>query len=139
MKSDSIRFSIPGLPMGEGQSRLSKGGFEFTPVNILDYENRVKNVCIEKCEQRQANYTGQVAVDITAFYPFSSSYPKKKQEQIRPGARPTKKPDLDNIAKIILDALNHVAWQDDKQVVCMILTKNYAAVPCVSVGVHYLE
>ena len=137
--SDSIRFSIPGLPMGKGQSRLSKGGFEFTPENNLVYENRVKNVCIEKCEQRQANYTGQVAVDITAFYPFSSSYPKKKQEQIRHGARPTKKPDLDNIAKIILDALNHVAWQDDKQVVCMILTKNYAAVPCVSVGVHYLE
>ena len=136
---DSIRFSIPGPPRGKGQTRLSKGGFEFTPENTLDYENRVKKVCIEKCEQRQANYAGQVAVDITAFYPIPASYTKKKQEQIRDGARPIKKPDLDNIAKIILDALNHVAWQDDKQVVCMILTKNYAAVPCVSVGVHYLE
>lgn len=138
--SDSIRFSIPGLPLGKGQSRLSKGGFEFTPVNNLDYENRVKNACIEKCEQRQADYAGPVAVDITAFYPFPSSYTNKKHEEIWGGARPMKKPDLDNIAKIILDALNHVAWQDDKQVVCMILTKkNYAEVPCVSVGIHYLE
>ena len=128
----SIRFTIPGQPLG-------KGGLSFTTASSLGYENQVKDACIEKCEQRQADYAGPVAVDITAFYPFSSSYPKKKQEQIRPGARPTKKPDLDNIAKIILDALNHVAWQDDKQVVCMILTKNYAAVPCVSVGVHYLE
>lgn len=138
--SDSIRFSIPGLPLGKGQSRLSKGGFEFTPVNNLDYENRVKNACIEKCEQRQADYAGPVAVDITAFYPFPSSYTNKKHEENWGGARPMKKPDLDNIAKIILDALNHVAWQDDKQVVCMILTKkNYAEVPCVSVGIHYLE
>ena len=137
--SDSIRFSIPGPPLGKGQTRLSKGGFAFTPEHILDYENRVKNVCIEKCQQRQANYGGQVAVDITAFYAFPSSCSDKKQAEIRNGARPVKKPDLDNIAKIILDALNHVAWQDDKQVVCMVLTKKYAAVPCVSVGVHYLE
>lgn len=136
---DSIRFTIPGSPMGKGRVRISKGGFCFTPENTMNYENLVKVTCIDKCQQRQANYAGQVAVVITAFYPFPASYTKKKQEQIRGGARPVKKPDLDNIAKIILDALNHVAWQDDKQVVCMVLTKKYAVVPCVSVGIHYLE
>lgn len=128
----SIRFTIPGQPMG-------KGGSSFTTASSLGYENLVKNACIEKCEQRQADYAGPVAVDITAFYPFPSSYTNKKHEEIWGGARPVKKPDLDNIAKIILDALNDVAWQDDKQVVCMVLTKKYAEVPCVSVGIHYLE
>jgi len=136
---DSIRFTIPGSPMGKGRVRISKGGFCFTPENTMNYENLIKVTCIEKCEQRQANYAGQVAVDITAFYPIPSSYTKKKQQNIRDGARPVKKPDLDNIAKIVLDALNHVAWQDDKQVVCMVLTKKYAEVPGVSVGIHYLE
>lgn len=136
---NSIRFTIPGSPMGKGRVRISKGGFCFTPENTMNYENLVKVSCIDKCQQRQADYAGQVAVDITAFYPIPSSYTKKKQEQIRGGARPVKKPDLDNIAKIVLDALNHVAWQDDKQVVCMVLTKKYAEVPCVSVGIHYLE
>lgn len=32
---------------------------------------------------------------------------------------PMKKPDLDNVAKIILDALNEVAWVDDTQVVSL--------------------
>lgn len=139
MNGDSIRFTIPGQPMGKGRVQISKGGFCFTPEQTMNYENLVKVTCIEKCEQRQPQYTGQVAVDITAFYPIPSSYTKKKQEAIRRGARPVKKPDLDNIAKIILDALNHIAWQDDKQVVCMVLTKKYAEVPCVSVGIHYLE
>lgn len=137
--SSSIRFSIPGAPMGKGRVRISKGGFCFTPEQTLNYENRVKVTCIDQCDQRQPNYAGQVAVDITAFYPIPSSYTKKKQEEIRRGARPVKKPDLDNIAKIIMDALNHVAWQDDKQVVCMILAKKYAEMPCVSVGIHYLD
>lgn len=128
----SIRFTIPGQPMG-------KGGLSFTTASSLGYENQVKNACIEKCEQRQANYSGPVAVDITAFYPFPSSYTNKKHAEIWVVDRPMKKPDLDNIAKIILDALNHVAWQDDKQVVCMVLTKKYAKVPGVSVGIHYLE
>ena len=136
---DSIRFTIPGSPMGKGRVRFTKGGFCFTPESTLNYENLVKVTCTDKCDQRQPNYTGQVAVDITAFYPIPSSYTKKKREEIRGGARPVKKPDLDNIAKIILDALNHVAWQDDKQVVCMVLTKKYAEVPCVSVGIHYLK
>ena len=39
--------------------------------------------------------------------------------------RPTKKPDNDNIAKIILDALNGVAYQDDKQVVSLQVEKYY--------------
>lgn len=128
----SFRFTIPGQPMG-------KGGLSFATESSHAYENQVKNACIEKCDQRQADYTGQVAVDITAFFPIPSSCTPKKQAEIRDGARPVKKPDLDNIAKIILDALNHVAWLDDKQVVCMVLTKKYAEVPCVSVGVHYLE
>lgn len=139
MSGVSIRFTIPGPPMGKGRVRISKGGFCFTPETTMNYENLVKVTCIEKCDQRQPNYGGQVAVDITAYYPIPSSCTKKKQVQIRHGARPTKKPDLDNIAKIILDALNHVAWQDDKQVVCMVLTKKYADLPCVSVGIHYLE
>lgn len=135
----SIRFCIPGKPMGKGRARFSKDGHCFTPENTQDYENLVKANCIEKCKYRQPSYTGQVAVNITAYYPIPSSYSQKKQTEIEGGARPVKKPDLDNIAKIIMDALNHVAWKDDKQVVCMVLSKKYAAAPGVSVGIHYLE
>lgn len=46
---------------------------------------------------------------------------------------PTVKPDTDNIAKSILDALNGIAYNDDKQVVTLIVQKWYAEVPSVSV------
>jgi Holliday junction resolvase len=135
----SFRFTISGPPMGKNEEQIAKGSDRLEKVNTANYEKRVKNACVEKCEQRQPDYTGQVAVDITAFYPNPSSFTPQKQEEMRGSARPVKKPDLDNISKIVLDALNHVAWQDNKQVVCMVLSKKYADVPCVSVGVCYLD
>ena len=40
--------------------------------------------------------------------------------------RPTKKPDFDNIAKIICDALNGIAYKDDASIVSAIVEKYYA-------------
>lgn len=39
--------------------------------------------------------------------------------------RPTKKPDVDNIVKIVLDALNGLAWHDDAQVTFLAVSKEY--------------
>jgi Holliday junction resolvase RusA-like endonuclease len=46
------------------------------------------------------------------------------------------KPDADNIAKIILDALNEVAWDDDAQVVQLSVCKRYDTDPCVIVTIE---
>jgi Holliday junction resolvase RusA-like endonuclease len=43
--------------------------------------------------------------------------------------RPTKKPDLDNLAKSVLDALNGVIYQDDSQIVSLHMTKVYSQYP----------
>lgn len=40
-------------------------------------------------------------------------------------ARPSKKPDVDNIIKIVLDGLNGIAYDDDKQVVYASCKKMY--------------
>ena len=39
--------------------------------------------------------------------------------------KPTKKPDVDNIIKVVLDGLNKTAYEDDKQVVKVSLEKIY--------------
>ena len=39
---------------------------------------------------------------------------------------PTKKPDVDNIAKVYLDSLNKVVYKDDKQIVDLLVVKRYA-------------
>ena len=52
---------------------------------------------------------------------------------------PTVKPDTDNIAKSILDALNGIAYKDDKQVVTLSVKKRYDEVPRVSVWIYEEE
>ena len=56
--------------------------------------------------------------------------PKKQVKIIENGGaftvRPTKKPDADNISKIVLDALNGLAYYDDNQVVTLHIDKCYA-------------
>lgn len=42
---------------------------------------------------------------------------------------PTKKPDADNIIKVILDALNGLAYQDDAQIYRVYFEKMYAEIP----------
>ena len=48
---------------------------------------------------------------------------------------PTKKPDLDNIAKIICDALNGFAYADDSRIVSMMINKEYGENPGVHVSI----
>lgn len=49
--------------------------------------------------------------------------------------RPTKKPDLDNIMKCVTDALNEIAYQDDKQIVSASIEKYYSEEPRVEVAI----
>ena len=53
----------------------------------------------------------EVRVSITTFRPLPASRPKRVDSE-----HDTTKPDVDNIAKLVLDALNGVAWVDDTQV-----------------------
>lgn len=70
--------------------------------------------------------SGELRVIIEAYFKIPKN--TKKSDKLKMATneiRPTKKPDSDNIAKIILDALNGVAYQDDKQVVSLQVEKYY--------------
>lgn len=67
-----------------------------------------------------------VEVEIIASLPIPKSASKKKQLQMLIGKiLPTVKPDVDNILKLVLDALNGVAYNDDKQIIREELIKIY--------------
>jgi Holliday junction resolvase RusA-like endonuclease len=75
-----------------------------------------------------------VAIYIRVGIP--ASYSKQKRKDALAGTiKPTKKPDLDNIAKAFLDAMNEIVYLDDKQVVGLHVTKVYAETPAVEVMV----
>lgn len=52
---------------------------------------------------------------------------------------PAKKPDIDNIVKAVLDALNEVAYRDDTQVVELQVRKQYSERPRLEICNERLE
>ena len=52
---------------------------------------------------------------------------------------PIKKPDSDNIIKVICDALNGLAYHDDAQVCRVYFEKTYAQIPCVKVEIKAIK
>lgn len=94
-----------------------------TPEETINYENWVR-----LCYQQQGGefLKGYLKAEIVAYYKIPKSYPKKRIQTIKDGLEyPDKKPDSDNIAKIILDALNGIAYEDDKQVIDLSVKKRY--------------
>lgn len=76
----------------------------------------------------------EIGMEITAFYSIPKSTSRKRAALMREGLiRPAKKPDFDNVAKVICDALNKIAYYDDAQIVEAAFAKFYADEPRVVV------
>ena len=124
-------LTIPGEPQGKERARYGNGR-TYTPKKTVAYEERIKNLFINKWGKPMLE--GEVQVSIIAYYTIPKSYSKKKKELAFQGLiKPIKKPDLDNIAKVVLDSLNKIAYKDDNQVVRLLLDKDYSNEPRVEV------
>lgn len=137
----TVKFSIPGEPQGKGRPRFARrGNFTrtYTPEQTAVYENLVR-----LCYQREAggkHLTGAIKAEIEACFSIPKSTSKKKQALMQAGEIPCiKKPDCDNIAKIVLDACNKIAYDDDAQVSEVHIKKAYATTPVVHVTLTELE
>ena len=116
-------ITIEGKIKGKARPRVTKSGIAFTPADTVNYENWVK---INYKDQSRRYFEGSISAKITAYYKVPKSYSKKRVQAIREEREyPTKKPDADNIAKIILDSLNKIAYEDDSQVVELMVLKRY--------------
>lgn len=119
-------FLVYGKPQGKQRPRFSRiSKTVYTPTNTAKYEKQIAKAYTEsggKCIPADC----YVSVSVSAFFPVPKSYSKKKREDcLERILRPDKKPDMDNILKVVLDALNEVAYEDDKQVVELIGRKYY--------------
>ena len=73
---------------------------------------------------------------IKAYYSIPKSKSKKMKALMLEGIiRPTKKPDMDNVVKIIADSLNNIAYRDDTQIVDCQCRKFYSDTPRVEVRI----
>lgn len=121
-------FKIPGKAQAKQRPRMGRSGIVYTPKETLVYENYVKMCYSDYAKQfGWLPYENQVRAEIEVLVAVPKSDSKtKKKAKIEGTIRPTVKPDCDNLAKSILDSLNGLAYQDDKQVVELSIKKYYA-------------
>ena len=127
-----IIFTVPGVPQGKGRPRVTSNG-TFTPKKTRDYEKKVRDCYIAQGGQMFPDDTPLFA-NITAIFPIPSSLSKKRRALFN-GKRHCKKPDADNVAKAILDALNGVAYRDDSAVSSLLVDKSYGDAARVTVSI----
>ena len=136
-------FVIEGEPQGKGRPRFSVVNGKVntrTPDGTRIYENHVKLSYRDSCKEPMYEQGVPLVMQITAFYGIPKSTSKKKrQEMLTEKIRPTKKPDIDNLCKVVMDSLNKIAYHDDAQVVKTTVSKFYSDYPRVFVQIWTLE
>ena len=127
-----ITFQVPGKPQGKARARTVynknlKHSVSYTPEGDLLYENFIKTMYIQAAQGRKFEDDVPITLKITAHFLPAKSTSKKKQQQMLSGELyPLKKPDMDNIVKVVADALNVLAYHDDTQIVYVEAKKEYS-------------
>lgn len=134
-------FSITGEPRGKGRPRVdTRGRFPriHTDSKTIKYERNVAKVAKLAMGARQP-IDGPVSVSLRFRFALPKSMPKYQQRAILAGERAyTGGPDVDNLAKSILDGLNEIAFIDDRLIVRLFTTKVGAAKAGVDIRVEPL-
>lgn len=120
-------FEVPGKVIGKGRPRLnSYTGVVYTPTRTKDYESLVEQYFLLKYPRFKA-LEGRIKVNIIAYFSIPKTTKKADiNEMLENNISPTKKPDIDNIVKAILDSMNKFAFKDDNQITKLEVEKKYA-------------
>ncbi len=104
-------------------------GFVYTSKRTRAFERTLAEAGIKAMGLRPL-MEGPTEAEITIFFPIPKSWPKEAQEEARAGLRlPTRRFDVDNGTKAVLDSLNEIVYPDDSQVVELQVRKIYADQP----------
>lgn len=120
-----MKFEILGKPVAKARPRITRQGFAYTPQKTVNYENLVRYTFQSEFPTHEP-YENLIEANITAIFEVPKSYSKKKtKELLETHNNYDHKPDCDNLAKIILDSLNGIAYKDDSQVTILHINKEY--------------
>ena len=135
-----MEFEVLGAPQGKRRPRFTTvNGYARTydHEDDLYYANAVVVAFKEARPDGYDLYEKPLKMRITALHSVPKSFSKKKTAQALQGEIfPMKKPDADNVAKLVCDALNGIAYRDDTQVIELVVVKRYAPEPKVIVEIE---
>lgn len=132
---DQLIIELAGEPKGKGRPRFVRStGHAYTPADTRKYEMKLRMVA-EAVMGRNRPLDGPLSVVIEALFPVPASWSRVKFDRaIRGMILPTSRPDADNLMKVV-DSLNGVVWNDDRQIVTAIIKKRYSTKPALVIKV----
>ena len=134
-----VMYTVYGEAVGKQRPRFVRRGNHvstYTPEKTKTYEDEIRYMA--KCAMGASPpLETPVTVAIYIRIEIPKSFSKQKRKDALEGIlKPMRKPDIDNIAKSHLDAIQGgVIILDDKQVVNLHVTKVYAEIGAVEVMV----
>ena len=139
LPTDEVSIEIPIEPKPKLRPRfhIQRGRISTsTPLETKAYESFIADYYGYNCGTK---FEKGEPLEVNLFFgmPIPASFSKKKHKLCVNGQQPhIVKPDVDNLTKAILDALNQVAWNDDAQITKMNISKGYAEEPHINIRIR---
>jgi crossover junction endodeoxyribonuclease RusA len=119
-----MTLTVPGRPYPQGSLRSfhTKGGATVTPQkpSVLVYRADIQRIWGDPNP-----WAGPIHIDIEFMFMRPKSHYNKSGLKPSAPKRHTQSPDIDKLARSVLDALTGYAYVDDKQVVLLHATKQW--------------
>lgn len=138
MMNRELEIWVPGIPRGQARarSRIVRPKHSSGTGFVMHYKDaKQKQAEAQLVEGLSPHHPGRVIsgpvmIDVEARFPVPKSWSKKRKAAALAGEIPhTKKPDIDNILKHVIDVMNGWWIEDDKQVVACSCRRCYSAEP----------
>lgn len=126
-----LEYVVTGTPKPQSRPKFfrNRAGYMGTYSPKTDWFNIVYTETLKQKEKLRSNQQlkGALAVDLYFYLPIPKSVSKKKREKM---FYVTKKPDIDNLVKAVLDAINYTnLWEDDSRIARLRTAKIYSVNP----------
>ena len=123
----TVIFTIPGVARGKQRPRATRQGRVYTPKETVNQEAYIKMLAATAM-RGFAPFGGPLEATFIISVAIPKSFTRRDRERIeKRDLWPTSKPDIDNVVKLLCDAMNGICYGDDKQIVDLLVTKSYAA------------
>jgi Holliday junction resolvase RusA-like endonuclease len=136
MRSISITVAIEAVPKGSVRAFIAPKQNRAIIVQDKHYQLRLYESILRdhlsQAMQEQSLFEGPVRVRIV----FNRSRPKSKRKKAMYAAT---RPDIDKLARAVLDAMTGIVFVDDAQVAGLIAEKRYADRASVEITVEEIE
>ncbi len=127
---NKIIITVPGDPFGKQRPRFTKSGHTYTPTETHEREQIIAWAYRQQCGAFRFPDKTYIDMRIIAYVRIPKRATKAERKKMISGEiRPTVKPDWDNIGKLAADALNGIAYDDDKCIVDAQVRKFYSTEP----------